>query len=260
VFGSDRAYEIKPSVYGYREDDPLGGVDPCSSSQAAAEVAVEAWRRAFFKNHPVRLATVRAGHTIGGGDWAETRFIPQCARAWLSGRPIRIRDPEATRFWQHVMEPLSGCLWLAARLAQSSAPVNGLADAFNFGPGPDTQRTVREVLMEARKLIGAEWVERTQRPEVRENAPIRLSVGKAAALLGWRTVWTFSDAVRETIRWYFDVAHASDSELAIRLTRDQIEAYVGRARDLGLPWACFAGEQQVITAEPEAPKDQPVPT
>ncbi len=252
LVNTDSCYETPPGVYGLREDDRLGGSDPCAASRSAAEMATAAWRRGYFEEHLVRIATVRTGPTIGGGDWSGERLVPECARAWVAGRPVRVRHPDRILSWQHVLEPLSGCLWLAAcllnRSLESPCPARpGTSttelsadrfDVFNLGPGQDAQRSIREVLAEAEKLIGAGWTEVGESAAAQEDSTPRLSAGKAAVLLGWRPVWTYLDAVRETIRWYFDVAHATDPELGIRLTRDQIEAYVGRARDLGLPWAC----------------------
>ena len=116
---TDKCYENREWVYGYREDDPLGGYDPYSSSKAAAEIAISAWRRSFFGEHPVRVASGRAGNVIGGGDWAKDRIVPDCIRHLQRNESIPVRNPRATRPWQHVLEPLSGYLWLAARVAQS---------------------------------------------------------------------------------------------------------------------------------------------
>lgn len=234
---TDKCYENREWLYGYREEDALGGHDPYSASKAGAELAIASWRRSFFQRHPVRLASVRAGNVIGGGDWSEDRIVPDCARAWLKGKPVRIRRPDATRPWQHVLEPLSGYLCLAARLFASEEPSPLLESAFNFGPGHDSNRTVRELVLEAGKHIDGDWVDASDPNEVHEAKLLQLSTDKAAAVLGWHPVWSFSDAVRETIRWYFDVAHGSTVDLAARLTRDQIQAYSGRARQLGASWA-----------------------
>ena len=237
---TDKCYENHEWLYGYRENDALGGYDPYSSSKAAAEIAIAAWRRSFLGRHPVRVATARAGNVIGGGDWAEDRIVPDCARAWLAGRPVRLRNPRATRPWQHVLEPLSGYLRLAQCLAGEPAGADvpsPLAAAFNFGPGHDANRTVRELVEEAGRLVDAKWVDASDPQAPHEARLLQLSIDKAAGLLGWRPVWTFAEAVRETLRWYFDVAQEADPGLPSRLTRDQIQAYTGRAADLGLPWA-----------------------
>jgi len=118
---TDKCYENREWLHSYREEDPLGGYDPYSSSKAAAEIAISAWRRSFFKKHPVKIASARAGNVIGGGDWALDRIVPDCIRALQKKQPIAVRNPNATRPWQHVLEPLSGYLWLAARLYQPFA-------------------------------------------------------------------------------------------------------------------------------------------
>lgn len=241
---TDKCYENREWTYGYRENDALGGHDPYSSSKAAAEIAVSAWRRSFFAQHPVRVASARAGNVIGGGDWAEDRIVPDCARAWLAGRPVRIRNPDATRPWQHVLEPLSGYLWLAACLASPAAETGAgrerFASAFNFGPGHDANRTVRELVEEARGHLGGEWIDGSDPTAVHEARLLQLSIDKAAAFLRWQPVWSFPEAVRETLRWYFDVSRGQRPDQAIDLTYDQIQAYTSRARALHLPWTTRA--------------------
>ena len=122
---TDKCYENREWVHGYREEDPLGGHDPYSSSKAAAEIAIASWRRAFFREHPVRIASARAGNVIGGGDWASDRIVPDCIRSLQAGQPIAVRNPNATRPWQHVLEPLSGYLGLGALLGGQRSEVRG---------------------------------------------------------------------------------------------------------------------------------------
>jgi len=117
---TDKCYENRESLYGYREEDPLGGFDPYSSSKASAELAISSWRRSFFLHHPVRISSARAGNVIGGGDWAKDRIVPDCIRALQSGEPIPVRNKVSTRPWQHVLDPIGGYLWLAAMLSQPS--------------------------------------------------------------------------------------------------------------------------------------------
>jgi CDP-glucose 4,6-dehydratase len=238
---TDKCYENREWVYGYREEDSLGGHDPYSSSKAASEIAIAAWRRSFLSSTPVRIASARAGNVIGGGDWAEDRIVPDCARSLLRGQPIKVRNPRATRPWQHVLEPLSGYLWLAAELASADSRVPRLASAFNFGPGQEGNRSVRELVEEILRHCPGEWVDASDPAAVHEANLLQLSIDKAGALLGWSPVWGFAEAIRATIRWYFDVAAGAgtgaDSGAAVRLTRDQITAYTARARELGLRWA-----------------------
>jgi CDP-glucose 4,6-dehydratase len=134
---TDKCYENREWVYGYREEDPLGGHDPYSSSKAAAEIAIASWRRAFFRDHPVIIASARAGNVIGGGDWAADRIVPDCIRSLQAGQSIAVRNPKATRPWQHVLEPLSGYLWLAALLYDERSEIRDQkSELSNSRPAP----------------------------------------------------------------------------------------------------------------------------
>lgn len=237
---TDKCYENQEWLYGYREDDSLGGFDPYSSSKAATELALSAWRRSFYRDHPVRFASARAGNVIGGGDWAEDRIIPDCARAWLANRPVRIRNPDATRPWQHVLEPLSGYLALAAALAQPQT-ASELLGPFNFGPSRDGNRSVRQLIEEALRHVPGEWQDTSDPAAPHEAKLLHLTTDKAATLLNWRPAWTFQEAVRETVKWYFDVCHATDLQVAGQRLRDQIQTYTASASTLGIPWALPTG-------------------
>lgn len=237
---TDKCYENREWLYGYREEDSLGGFDPYSSSKAAAEIAITAWRRSFYKNHPVRFASARAGNVIGGGDWSEDRIIPDCARAWLANRPVRIRNPNATRPWQHVLEPLSGYLALAAALAHPTAS-SELLGPFNFGPSQDGNRTVRQLLEEAIQHVPGAWQDTSDPSAPHEAGLLQLATDKAAALIHWRPAWSFKEAVRETVKWYFDVSHSADPDAACHRLRDQIQTYTASASNLRIPWATTTG-------------------
>ncbi|MFN0066133.1 MAG: CDP-glucose 4,6-dehydratase [Limisphaerales bacterium] len=226
IVTTDKCYENREWVHGYREEDPLGGHDPYSSSKAGAEIAVAAWRRSYFKDSPVRLATARAGNVIGGGDWSEDRIFPDIIRALSRRQPVRVRNPRATRPWQHVLEPLGGYLTLAARLAVAPAGQGALASAFNFGPGHEANRTVRELVEEVLRHWPGQWQDASDPNAVHEAGLLQLSSDRAAALLGWSPVWGFAEAVRETVRWHHD---AQDPDRVAALTRDQIAAYQARA-------------------------------
>ena len=233
---TDKCYENREWLFGYREDDPLGGYDPYSSSKAAAEIVIGAYRRSFFQNHPVRIASARAGNVIGGGDWATDRIVPDCIRALQKNTPIPIRNKFATRPWQHVLEPLSGYLWLAACLtADLRSPISNLqsspalASAFNFGPAHDSNRTVVELVEEILNHWPGRWEDKTVTRAVHEAGLLQLSIDKAHALLGWQPVWNFPTAVEQTIRWYRNPSP--------ELTVTQITQYAATAKQLGLPWA-----------------------
>jgi len=234
IVTTDKCYENREWIHGYREEDPLGGYDPYSSSKAAAEIAVAAWRRSFFAGHSVRAATARAGNVIGGGDWAKDRIVPDCIRALQSNQPIPVRNKSATRPWQHVLEPLSGYLWLAARLAQAPAP-DPLASAFNFGPGHESNRTVVQLVGEVLKHWPGKWEDRSDPKAVHEARLLQLTTDKAHALLGWSPVWTFPTAIEQTVAWYRETSNRPQAAAA--LTSSQIERYQADAAKAGLPWA-----------------------
>ncbi len=234
---TDKCYENREWLHSYREEDPLGGHDPYSSSKAGAEIAIASFRRSFFAQSPVRIASARAGNVIGGGDWALDRIVPDCIRALTANRPIRVRNPASTRPWQHVLEPLSGYLALAARLSRHGGQASDLTSSFNFGPTHESNRSVGDLVKE----ILAHWPGRSKnRREARaphEAGLLQLSTDKARALLHWSPVWNFSEAVSETMQWYVRMKDRPSSRTARSQTIQQIERYARRARALEIPWA-----------------------
>lgn len=237
---TDKCYENREWVHGYREGDPLGGHDPYSSSKAAAEIAIGAWRRSFFQNHPVKIASARAGNVIGGGDWAQDRIVPDCIRALQQEQPIPVRNKHATRPWQHVLEPLSGYLWLAACLSGAGfslqAPCSMLESAFNFGPRHESNRSVAELVTEVLKCWPGRWEDKSDSNAMHEAALLQLSTEKAHARLRWSPVWSFPQAVEHTVKWYRTAAEKPDPA-ACELTSAQIDQYTAQACKAGLPWA-----------------------
>jgi CDP-glucose 4,6-dehydratase len=234
---TDKCYENREWVYGYRENDPLGGHDPYSASKATAELAIASYRRSFFQSHPVRIASARAGNVIGGGDWAVDRIVPDCMRALEQGKPIAVRNPKATRPWQHVLEPLSGYLWLGACLAGERK--TSLDTAFNFGPGHESNRTVVELVTEVLKHWPGRWQDQSDPNAVHEAKLLQLATDKATALLGWEPAWRFPAAVAQTVEWYRDT-RAGSLGSARKLADEQIAAYCAAAHAQGLPWAAPA--------------------
>lgn len=237
VVTTDKCYLNREWHYGYREDDPLGGRDPYSASKAATELATAAWRDSFFGRSRVRIATARAGNVIGGGDWAKDRIVPDCMRALAAGRPVPVRNPRATRPWQHVLEPLAGYLWLAASLASSErvAGDESLESGFNFGPGADANRTVGDLVERVLSHWPGAWSDASDATAPHEARFLHLCTDKAASLLRWRPVWTFDETIRETVSWYRRIAEDVSSASAV--TREQIEAYSATAASLGVAWA-----------------------
>lgn len=234
---TDKCYENREWVHGYREEDPMGGFDPYSSSKGMAELAIAAYRRSFFAGHPVKIASARAGNVIGGGDWALDRIVPDCIRALQAGEPIGVRNPHATRPWQHVLEPLSGYLWLAARISGLPSCDSPLCSGFNFGPGHDANRTVGELVTEVLKSWPGTWNDQSDPTAHHEAKLLQLSTDKANALLGWAAAWRFPEAVRETIRWYRETETCGSEPARFQtLTHRQITDYTTAACQAGLPW------------------------
>jgi CDP-glucose 4,6-dehydratase len=241
---TDKCFENREWLYGYREEDPVGGYDPYSSSKAAAEIAIASWRRSFFHRHPVRVASARAGNVIGGGDWAKDRILPDCVRALAQSKPIGVRNKTASRPWQHVLEPLSGYLWLAAVLSQPSLrPYDRdlFTSAFNFGPGLDSNRTVSEVVTEVLKHWPGQWEDHSDPNAVHEATRLNLAIDKAHHLLGWKPVWSFEKAIEATVEWYrtATLPHAASSEAPdlIETTKRQIRDYQADADRARTAWA-----------------------
>jgi CDP-glucose 4,6-dehydratase len=238
---TDKCYENREWLYAYREEDPLGGYDPYSSSKAAAEIAIAAYRRSFFnpaRSPTVKVASARAGNVIGGGDWALDRIIPDAMRALGRGEQIPVRNRFATRPWQHVLEPLSGYLWLAAVLAQpsllgreSAAEWSG---PFNFGPRLESNRPVAELISAVLAHWPGEWIDQSDPHAVHEAGLLNLATDKAHHLLGWQPVWRFEETIAQTVRWYRSVDNGADP---LGLTEEQIAGYAARATELGIAWA-----------------------
>jgi CDP-glucose 4,6-dehydratase len=236
---TDKCYANQEWVYGYRESDPIGGHDPYSSSKGAAELVISAYRHSYFSatEATVRLASARAGNVVGGGDWALDRIVPDCVRALQQGDAIPVRNKHATRPWQHVLEPLSGYLWLGACLADHrlSGVGSSVASAFNFGPDLSSNRTVHDLVQEVLKHWPGRWEDRSDPTAVHEARFLNLATDKAFHLLDWRPVWNFNRALERTVDWYRAVAAAPVPDVA-GLTRAQIEEYSADAASAGLAW------------------------
>jgi len=225
VISTDKVYENREWVYPYREVDPLGGHDPYSASKAAAEIVAASYRSSFFDGdggHPARIATARAGNVIGGADWATDRLVPDCLRAFASGEPVRLRNPNAVRPWQHVFEPLSGYLQLAERLLGQDG--DRFAAAWNFGPDARDDATVKEVAELTARLWGnGARVDRTPNPDdPHEAGLLRLDTTRARAELRWSPRWSLREALEHTVFWHRAWQRGADM-CAVSL--DEIQAY-----------------------------------
>lgn len=196
---TDKCYENKEWIYGYRENDPMGGYDPYSSSKACVELMSSSYRKSFFEEKGTLLATTRAGNVIGGGDFAEDRLIPDFVRSVLKDKPIIIRNPLATRPWQHVLEPLSGYLALGAELLKGNIE---FATAWNFGPDDSDILSVQNILYECIEVWhkGNYELDRSFQPH--EANSLKLDISKAKAELKWKPVKNVHKAIEDTISWY----------------------------------------------------------
>lgn len=224
---SDKCYENREWVYAYRENDPMGGFDPYSSSKGCAELVTAAWRRSFFaEDGAPRLASARAGNVIGGGDWALHRILPDCARALVAGEPIAVRNPGAVRPWQYVLEPLAGYLGLAAKLLGEGG--EEFADGWNFAPRPMSHLTVAEVVDAFVAAWGSGSWEATGAAGPHEARFLKLDATKAADLLGWQPVWDAPEAIARAARWYR--AFAEEPGSALDRTRADIRDYEAAER------------------------------
>jgi CDP-glucose 4,6-dehydratase len=218
IVTTDKVYRNIEWEFGYRETDHLGGHDPYSASKAAAEIAIDSWRKSFLCGaSPIRIASARAGNVIGGGDWSENRIVPDLVRALAAGREIEVRNPGAIRPWQHVLEPLGGYLLLAEKLYASPAPE--LQDAFNFGPTSEAERTVRELVEQALKHWPGTWRDTSKPGALHEAGRLALNIDRASARLGWAPAWDFKRAIAETVSWYRESASESPQQLRARTLR-----------------------------------------
>jgi CDP-glucose 4,6-dehydratase len=232
---SDKAYRNVEWCWGYRETDALGGRDPYSGSKGCADLIAYSYYHSFLRGGATRVAVARAGNVIGGGDWADDRIIPDCIRAWSSARSVAVRNPQATRPWQHVLEPLSGYLWLGARLLGSQPGLEG--EAFNFGPDASVGHTVQQLLeVMQRRWPGVSWhpAPGSQHTE-HEARLLKLSCDKALFHLAWRSVLPFAATAEYTVDWYR--AWHEGTVPMYEYTHGQIDAYCKRAREHGLAWA-----------------------
>ena len=239
---SDKCYENQEWDYAYRETDPMGGFDPYSSSKGCAELVTAAYRRSFFKDRagqPVSLASVRAGNVIGGGDWAADRLIPDCIRALARKTPVVIRNPDAIRPWQYVLEPLSGYLWLGACLWNKPGNFEG---GWNFGPPPGGDIPVRHLLNQVLAVWGenhGNHLAKDPTSQPHEARTLKLDITKSSSVLGWEPVINVAEAVTETIGWYLHHHRNPGADIRVATT-ERIDHYVRVASLKNAVWAAKA--------------------
>ncbi len=237
---SDKCYENVEWHWGYRETDQLGGKDPYSASKACAELVIHTYYKSFFSDPdcPLKLVSARAGNVIGGGDWSMHRIIPDCIKAWTQGQSVEIRRPNATRPWQHVLEPLSGYL-RAAQVLSQRPELSG--ESFNLGPSANQNHSVLRLLQEMSKhwFDGSESFEpmKVSHDESRPEAGLlKLSCDKALAYLAWQPTMDFEKTARFTAEWYKEFYNPKSMDIEA-LTRRQIHEYCSLAKAKEHDWA-----------------------
>lgn len=237
IITSDKAYDNVEQVWGYKEDDKMGGKDIYSGSKGAAELIIKSYYHSFFKSEKcnIKLAIGRAGNVIGGGDWAKDRIVVDCMEAWSEGKIVEIRAPKATRPWQHVLEPLSGYLNLGQVLYENNS-LHG--EAFNFGPRAEQNHTVEELLIDLSKYWDFDNVDDAYK--VTGNIPfheaglLKLNCDKALFYLKWQANLEYKDTIKFTSEWYYDF-YKTDKNILDK-TLEQIVVYENMAKEKGLKW------------------------
>ena len=234
---SDKAYENREWIWGYRETDRLGGYDPYSSSKGCADILTNSYRNSFFnpkdykKTHNTLLASCRAGNVIGGGDWAKDRLITDIMVSISQNKKVEIRNPNATRPWQHVLEPLSGYLYIGQKLLEEKVE---FAEAWNFGPSDERSITVEEVVKNVKKHWDKIDYEINRDPnQLHEANLLKLDCSKAHILLKWKDVWDSETTFEKTVKWYKDY-YENNKEI---LTQSDLESYIADAKRKNIEWA-----------------------
>jgi len=224
---SDKCYKNTENICNFKENDPMGGYDPYSSSKGASELVTSAYRNSFFNpenyniSHKVALASARAGNVIGGGDWSEDRLIPDFVRALSKNEEIIIRNPHAIRPWQHVMECISGYLWLGAKLSENAQKYS---ESWNFGPDEDTAITVEEIVLKSIKLWGKGNYKIVLEKNLKEAVSLKLDISKAKEKLNWQPIYNINQSLEKTIDWYKNF-YEFKSDM-YEYTKNQIEEYI----------------------------------
>jgi CDP-glucose 4,6-dehydratase len=237
IITSDKAYENIEQVWGYKENDPMGGKDPYSASKGAAELIIKSYFFSFFNKSysNIRMGIGRAGNVIGGGDWAKDRIVVDCIQSWSENKSVEIRNPSATRPWQHVLEPISGYLRLGQNLFKSDL-LNG--EAFNFGPKSDQNQTVKQLLTDLSRYWNFEDVNQAfflnEEKLFHEAGLLKLNCDKANAMLNWQPCLEYRDNIRLTSEWYFDY-YITQIDM-FKKTQDQLAQYELLAEGKGFEW------------------------
>jgi len=233
IITSDKCYRNSEWVWGYRETDALGGKDPYSASKGCAEIVIGSYCDSYFRDeNRKKVASTRAGNVIGGGDWGRDRIVPDCVRAWSAGNEVIVRSPLATRPWQHVLEPLSGYLWLGVLLEQGKVRTG---EAFNFGPRSEVIQPVSSLVQSFKTYWEkAQWSIAEPDPGMKESRFLKLCCDKALSLLQWEAILSFEETVEltaEWYRWFYD-----NGEDMLKFSSQQIKRYCELAVERGVKW------------------------
>ena len=226
IITTDKVYKNKEWIYAYRENDELGGYDPYSASKAATEIAVESWRKSFIgeglsQNNLLSIATARSGNVIGGGDWSKNRILPDAVNSIINNQELLIRNPNSTRPWQHVLEPLGGYLLLAQKIYENSELYS---DAFNFGPELNSNKTVEELINEVFKHWEGTYTKQYNSKDSRHEAKIlNLDIQKSHKYLNWVPLWNFEFTIKKTITWYKDFYEGRNP---MSLCKEDLKSYL----------------------------------
>lgn len=229
---SDKCYENVEWFFGYRENDTLGGKDPYSSSKAAAEMVISSYHRTYFKNSSKKIASARAGNVIGGGDWARDRIIPDAIRAWEKSEVLELRSPNATRPWQHVLEPLGGYLLLACHLLKGNESVIG--EAFNFGPREAEDRSVKDIISYLAPIFNGKFKVNPDAMTTKEAGLLKLNCDKAQSLLNWRATLNYEETLEMTGNWYNSFLKNPDK--IYEMTLEQINLFIDKTGSQKSHW------------------------
>lgn len=239
IITSDKCYDNVEWVWGYKESDALGGKDIYSGSKGAAELVIKSYFHSFFKDRSVsnvKIVSARAGNVIGGGDWAEYRIVPDCVRAWSQNQKVEIRSPNATRPWQHVLEPLGGYL-LAGKALFESDELNG--ESFNFGPKPEYSHSVEELISDLSKIFQFnrpnDAINKTGDAAFHEAKLLKLNCDKALYFLKWVPVLDYSDVIKFTGEWYYKYYFGTRDDL-LQFSLEQLSYYEDKVIEKGIQW------------------------
>lgn len=230
---TDKCYENKEQIWAYRENDPMGGYDPYSSSKGCCELLISSYRNSFmnpndYDKHGKAIASVRAGNVIGGGDWARDRIVPDCIRALMKNQDIEIRNPSAVRPWQHVLEPLSGYLLLASKMYEDGV---NYCSGWNFGPEFKSVITVKNVVETILEIWGSESrISTLNETDFHEANLLSLDITKSKKYLKWNPIWNIQECIKYTVNWYKNFL---DNKEMYLLCKKQISIYENKLVEIG---------------------------